>query len=113
MPSRGASFDPWYVEMLAEVGFCWDADLLARASDSEDRGTLLLGQEVQFQYGMPRSQAEYLVWRRSQLDVHPTLRLKVQDLGVRLGIPLEVVEDVGLGYVERRGEQTLFHRPAA
>ena len=111
LPHRTSIFDMWYERMFDALDFKRDDSLTERAiTASKDPGTLLLGQRVPFKYEMPTSQAEYFVWRRAQLDVHPTLRLKTQDLGARLGLIKELQPDVGLGYIERRGTQTIFHR---
>lgn len=110
LPYRTSVFDMWYERMFDAIGFKKDEALIDRMmGDSKDPGTLLLGQRVTFKYEMPASQAEYFVWRRAQMDVHPTLRLKVQELGASLGLVKELQPDVGLGYIERRGGQTIFH----
>lgn len=108
LPERRADFDPWYVDMFDQL----DLDIYnyMKENTSTDPGTLLLGQQVPFHYVMPRSQAEYFVWRRSQMDVHPTLRMKVQDFGAEIGLIKEKTDDVGLGYIERRGAQTILHK---
>lgn len=112
LPHRVSMINAWYEKMFQRLDFKTDWDIQnAIILESSDNGTLLLGQQVPFKYEMPASQSEYFVWRRNQMDVHPTLRIKVQDFGVRIGLVKDLVDDVGLGYVERRGMQTIFHRP--
>jgi hypothetical protein len=113
LPERNSFFDGWYYQMFDFLGFQIKENLYDIVTNSKDPGTLLLGLKVPFKYEMPESQAEYFVWRRYQMDVHPTLRLKVQDFGLEEGFLTEKTPDVGLGYVERRGTQTIFHRPEA
>lgn len=112
LPKHYNTFDPWYEDIIHKLGFKLDGHLNTKSAlDSQDLGVLRLGLNVPFKYEMPVSQSEYFVWRRNQMDVHPTLRLKVNQLGVEQGIVNEIIPDVGLGYIERRGAQTIFHRP--
>jgi hypothetical protein len=110
LPDRSAAFHPWYLNIFSQAGYEYPTPVLQRVMKNIDPGTLQLGQTREFRYEMPESQADYFCARRNQLDVHPTLRLQVQDLALRTGRAEEYVPDVGLGYVEKRGEQTILRR---
>lgn len=114
LPEFTASLHSFYLDLLSRCGAdvsppqC--ANWISGERNIDTFGCLLLGQLVLFRYEMPESQADYFCWRRNQMDVHPSLRLLVQDLALQTGRLREAKPDVGLGYVEKRGAQTIIHK---
>lgn len=113
LPMINSPIFPWYpdtVELITGVNPCrtekWDS-----LRPLKDPGTFLLGQTCEYDYRMPDKQARYFAWRRNQMDVHPTLRLAVQDWALGSGLTdVPFTPDVGVGYVLKRGEQTIVER---
>lgn len=110
LPNPLSRINPWYESMLEKCGHTIDRDLDSRRRFKIDKSCRLLGQEIYFSYEMPYSQAEYFCRLRNQMTVHPTLRIRAEDLAVSLGHEIERVPDVGLGYIEIRGKQTIIHK---
>lgn len=110
VPNQSAGLHSWYAFLLAACGHTIDQDLERRRRHKVKASYRLLGQEIPFWYEMPKSQSEYFFRLRNQPTVHPTLRLQVQDLALKLGHTTESIPDVGLGYVEIRGKQTIIHK---
>ena len=96
---------PWYVEMLDR--HCIGTTHLMPPTTIDTR---LLGHLVSYQYYFGDQQAKYLVFRRGQDDVHPTLRNNILKFASNEGItPPQGEPDPGpFGFFLRRGTQTII-----
>ena len=95
----------WYDNMLSSHEI--EHDIPGSDCSINER---LLGEKIEYSYLFHETQLDYIVFRRGQDDVHPTLRNNVLRLAAENGkIPPPGEVDPGaLGFFLRRGGQTIL-----
>lgn len=103
-------FHSWYETMLAKHGVEYKIPKIVNSINER-----LLGEEIKYSYYCPREQLDYLVFRRGQDDVHPTLRNNILYFASITGreIPPGEEDPGAFGFFLRRGTQTITIRAAS